>query len=358
MNDLTPIKAADIIEAVIAKGDIAQLSPQERAKYYVRVCDSVGLNPMTRPFEYITLNGKLTLYARKDCTDQLRSIYGVSVCDLAETERDGVFIVTAKVENARGRKDAAKGAVSISGLKGEALANALMKAETKAKRRATLSICGLGFLDETEVETIPNAPRGASADSYPQPPTPPAAETRPEPPTEAPGAPAASAAADAATIEHQSDPVIWDEEAERPAVAGEVEPPTPTEPPAAPTANKYPAPDPSGTTIPDFLKSTGAAPKPAAKAEQKADPKPEKSAKHEKPKYDNPSRKYDDKDVEYWINDLSGAVSGATDLEQLAEVQKKVALPARKFMTPEAYAKGTALIQARAAELLGESADE
>ena len=30
-----------------------------------------------------------------------------------------------------------------------------MKAETKAKRRVTLSICGLGMLDETEVETVP-----------------------------------------------------------------------------------------------------------------------------------------------------------------------------------------------------------
>ena len=33
----------------------------------------------------------------------------------------------------------------------------MMKAETKAKRRATLSICGLGLLDETEVSTIPGA---------------------------------------------------------------------------------------------------------------------------------------------------------------------------------------------------------
>jgi hypothetical protein len=36
-------------------------------------------------------------------------------------------------------------------------ANAIMKAETKSKRRATLSICGLGFLDETEIETIRDA---------------------------------------------------------------------------------------------------------------------------------------------------------------------------------------------------------
>ncbi len=153
---LSADKAGAIIEAVIARGDIAQLSPEERAKYYVSVCNSVGLNPMTRPFEYITLNGKLELYARKDATDQLRALNNVSVTDLAESEREGVFIVTAKVMNSNGRTDAAKGAVTITGLKGDALANALMKAETKAKRRATLSICGLGFvLDETEIETVP-----------------------------------------------------------------------------------------------------------------------------------------------------------------------------------------------------------
>jgi len=155
---VTAQKASDIIEAVIAKGDIAQLTPQERARYYVKVCESIGLNPMTRPFEYIVLNGKLTLYARKDCTDQLRSIYGVSVTDLTQIERDGVFTIVAKV-NRDGRTDMATGAVHIDGLRGEPLANALMKAETKAKRRATLSICGLGFLDETE---LPAAAHSAS----------------------------------------------------------------------------------------------------------------------------------------------------------------------------------------------------
>ena len=32
-----------------------------------------------------------------------------------------------------------------------------MKAETKAKRRVTLSICGLGILDESETDTMPGA---------------------------------------------------------------------------------------------------------------------------------------------------------------------------------------------------------
>src|SRR5262252_9015408 len=127
----------EIIESVITKGDLAKLSAQERTRYYVDVCNSVGLNPLTKPFEYITLNGKLTLYALRNCTDQLRTIHGVSVEELAESEREGVFIVTAKVKNKDGRTDIAKGAVTINGLKGDALANAMMKAETKAKRRAT-----------------------------------------------------------------------------------------------------------------------------------------------------------------------------------------------------------------------------
>ena len=71
-----------------------------------------------------------------------------------------MFLVVAKVANKTGRTDVSTGAVSIGGLKGENLANALMKAETKAKRRATLSICGLGFLDgETELGDISEATR-------------------------------------------------------------------------------------------------------------------------------------------------------------------------------------------------------
>lgn len=168
MNQVVPIKEsakqllrAETVESVLIKGDLSNLNSEQRGAYYLKVCESVGLNPLTKPFEYITLNNKLVLYALRACTDQLRSIHDVSVVDMAETERDGVIIVTAKVQNGSGRTDMAKGAVNIDKLKGEALANAIMKAETKAKRRATLSICGLGFLDETEVESIP-APNGST----------------------------------------------------------------------------------------------------------------------------------------------------------------------------------------------------
>jgi len=163
----------DIIEAVITKGDLGKLSPQERTQYYAEVCRSIGVNPLTKPFEYITLNGRLQLYALRACTDQLRTLRGVSVEDMSETEREGCLVITCKVRDRDGRTDMAKGAVPIAGLKGEALANAIMKTETKAKRRATLSICGLGMLDESELETIPAASIAPAPIVAKEPPSPP-----------------------------------------------------------------------------------------------------------------------------------------------------------------------------------------
>lgn len=149
----------EVMEKVVVKGDLAALSPQERVLYYRQVCESLGLNPLTRPFDYIVLNGKLTLYARKDAADQLRRIHGISVQIISREFIDalGLYVVTARATTADGRTDEAIGAVSVKGLAGENLANAIMKAETKAKRRVTLSVVGLGWTDESEVDTIPGA---------------------------------------------------------------------------------------------------------------------------------------------------------------------------------------------------------
>lgn len=181
MSALTTTSPANVIEQVIAKGDLAKLSPEERVTYYVRTCESLGLNPMTKPLAYLELDGKLVLYATRDATDQLRKINGVSVQITNRERMDDVYIVTARATTPDGRTDESTGAVSLvkadgewqsnertgkrffksNGrmipLTGDAFANALMKAETKAKRRVALSICGLGILDETETDSIPNA---------------------------------------------------------------------------------------------------------------------------------------------------------------------------------------------------------
>lgn len=144
----------DKIEELLATGNIGQFNSQEKVAYINKICDMMGLNPLTRPFEYVSFQGKVVLYARKDCTDQLRKIHGVSIRVTNQTILEGLLTITVEAQDKTGRVDSDMGALSIAGLKGDALANATMKALTKAKRRVTLSICGLGILDETELETM------------------------------------------------------------------------------------------------------------------------------------------------------------------------------------------------------------
>lgn len=168
------------IEQVLIQGDLSQLNDRERTNYYIKVCESLGLNHLTRPFQYLELSGKLVLYATKDCTEQLRKQHRISLTIKSSEQIGDVYIVRAVATGIDGRCDESTGAVPLVKEDGqwetsktgkryfaktgklipltpEELANAVMKAETKAKRRATLSICGLGMLDETEIETISNA---------------------------------------------------------------------------------------------------------------------------------------------------------------------------------------------------------
>lgn len=154
--DLTALEPEEIAMVV---GDLSVLTAEQRKNLYAAVCKSVGLNPFTRPFDYLSLNNKLVLYARKDATDQLRSLHGISVEKLERSTVEGIFIVTAYGRDRVGRTDSSMGAVPLPAGNNptEAKANAMMKAETKAKRRLTLSLAGLGFLDETEVGSIEGA---------------------------------------------------------------------------------------------------------------------------------------------------------------------------------------------------------
>ena len=150
-----------VLERVLVSGDLAGLSESQRLEYYRAVCESLSLNPLTRPFEYLRLNGRLVLYATRAAADQLRSIHGISIIDVQIKRDNDLITVTVRGRTRDGREDVEIGVVSVAGLRGDALANAQMKALTKAKRRLTLSLAGLGWLDETEAETIPGAQRVA-----------------------------------------------------------------------------------------------------------------------------------------------------------------------------------------------------
>ena len=144
-----------VIESLVARGDISDLSPCDRAKYYLQMCEMLGLTAATQPFAILRLNGKEILYPTRGATDQLAAIHrlnreiidGPKVIDVAGTK---MIYAVCRVTHPNGRIETACATVALS----DPL-TAMMKAETKAKRRATLSILGLGMLDETEVNDIP-----------------------------------------------------------------------------------------------------------------------------------------------------------------------------------------------------------
>ena len=152
----TPIQYDKITE-LLASGNLDQFTPKEKVEYLSRVCEATGLNPLTRPFEWLRLNGKTVLYASKGCADQLRKINGISIRVTEKKIEDGVLFITVEGTDKSGRTDTDLGALPVGNLKGDQLANAVMKCLTKAKRRLTLSMCGLGIMDESEFDTLDNA---------------------------------------------------------------------------------------------------------------------------------------------------------------------------------------------------------
>lgn len=192
--DLAPVPISDaersVLEKVVIEGDLSHLTPDERLIHYFSMCRLIGDDPRNQPFGYLELDGKLTLYCRRQGTDAIRRTNRISI-SLVEsgTIADGrVYRVEARAVTPDGRVDTATGAVPLvkEGIardrdgkeiwktsqngkrypqkSGELVpldpmefANAIMKAETKAKRRVTLSIVGFGMLDESELDTMARA---------------------------------------------------------------------------------------------------------------------------------------------------------------------------------------------------------
>lgn len=180
-----------LLEQLVLNNDLSGLTSEQRVNFYTGVCKSLGLNPLTQPFGLIVFEKKMMMYARKDGTDQLRKNHRVSITGI-ETKKEGdLYIVTVRGIDSTGRQDMATGVVPLEAkdkiwnegknngkggwdytgktipLAGVDLANAIMKAETKAKRRLTLSLVGLGIPDESELETMHDVKVG-SFDEPPQ----------------------------------------------------------------------------------------------------------------------------------------------------------------------------------------------
>lgn len=169
-KELTTL-GSDTIMRLVGGGDTAALTPEQKLTYYKARCEAAGLDNRTAPFQFIRLQGREVLYATKGATDQLASNHGIRVEIQSQATENGVRTVVVRAVAKDGRQTDDIGVVPVEGLKGGDLANAFMKAVTKAKRRAILSLCGLGMLDESELDTIKDVghagPAMSSADPEP-----------------------------------------------------------------------------------------------------------------------------------------------------------------------------------------------
>ena len=170
---------ASVVSDLVLKGDLRKFTDEQKVKYYTGLCKSLGLNPLTKPFDLIILNDKEILYPNKGCAEQLRKKHKISIVDMNKAKVGNMYEVTVKAVDASGRYEIATGIIPLiypqkskqwnkqsnkyewvthplagQSLVGDDLANTEMKCETKAKRRVTFALCGLGMSDETEIESI------------------------------------------------------------------------------------------------------------------------------------------------------------------------------------------------------------
>lgn len=138
----------------LGTGDLSRLTGEQRAALYLDTCQSLNLNPRTRPFDWIefwdpeTKAKKLTLYPNRSCAEQLRRQHQIRVRVVKEEIAGELFKVVVEGATPNGRTDEATAYVSLidkegQRLRGQRLANAFMKGQTVAKRRLTFSMVGM-----------------------------------------------------------------------------------------------------------------------------------------------------------------------------------------------------------------------
>jgi hypothetical protein len=145
---------------VLATGDLSKLSNEQRLAYYLLVCESLGLNSLSRPFDWLVLDELLVLYPNKSCAEQLRRQHEISIKPTRKEIVGDLFVYEVEGRTPNGRTDFASKYVSLKdkygkALVGNKLGDAFAKAETGAKRRLVLSMVGLASPpDPDEVENV------------------------------------------------------------------------------------------------------------------------------------------------------------------------------------------------------------
>ena len=137
-------------------GDLSKLTAEAQNEYVLAICEFLNVPPELGLIGLSWMDTgdgarQLTPYVRKGATDIIRDRRGIDVDSLDEANGPGYVGWKVKGHDSAGRHEIAVGAVSIDGLKGRAVADAVKTAQTQACRRMTLQFAGGGFLDESEI---------------------------------------------------------------------------------------------------------------------------------------------------------------------------------------------------------------
>lgn len=145
--------AAGALAHVLGTGDLYQLSNEQRVAHYLTLCESLSLNALSRPFQWIEFQETndsppvLTLYFKPAGAAQMLRNHHVSVRYSRKDIVGELFVCEVEGRTPDGRVGTASKYVPLTGrfgrLTGKHLANAFMSAESGALRRLALAMFGL-----------------------------------------------------------------------------------------------------------------------------------------------------------------------------------------------------------------------
>lgn len=146
------------IRKYLLTGDMNTMTEEEQASVLAQTCAHMGIDPVLGGVIAVDLQGKKKLYVTKVATDIVarankltRKIVLNELC-----EKTFTYFVKVEISDSHGRVEEGESCVSVRGfnrdqtpklLTGEDYGNAIMKAHTKARRRATLAWVGVQDLD-------------------------------------------------------------------------------------------------------------------------------------------------------------------------------------------------------------------
>jgi len=147
-----------VIEQLI-RGDVSSVPREALLRYIFTFCERVGISPLAVPFSLMKTQRGMQLVANRNFYDAVASKYSVSRECVNEGFFEGtkLYFTRYRATTPDGRVTEDMALVDTSGLNGNDLANAIMKAHTKGRNRVTRAHLGFPFPDETEAETVPGA---------------------------------------------------------------------------------------------------------------------------------------------------------------------------------------------------------